>query len=121
MSEERISTSVLSGPNDQTSEEPFIVPIALPLVAGPSSLAYVMLLAKQNAGHMTTALGAVVAAWGLSAVIILSAPFLMRFFGKKGMRALERLMGMILILIATQLLLDGVADYLIAIFPQVAE
>lgn len=110
------SKSVLSGPNDETSEEPFIVPIAIPLVAGPSSLAFVMLLAKQYEGHLMTALGSVVAAWACSFVIILASPLLMKFFGKKGMRAMERLMGMILILISIQLLLDGLSNYLTAIF-----
>ncbi len=105
------SKSVMSGTNDETDEEPFIVPIAIPLIAGPSSLTYVMLLAKQYHDDMLSVGTAVFAAWLISAVILLLSPVLMKYLGSKGMRTMERLMGMILILISTQMLLDGIASY----------
>jgi len=105
------SKSVLSGPNDESDEDPFIVPIAIPLIAGPSSLTYVMLLAKQYSDQIVSVSLAVFAAWALSAVILLLSPLLMKYMGNKGMRTLERLMGMLLILISTQMLLDGFAEY----------
>lgn len=105
------SKSVLSGPDDEQDEDPFIVPIAIPLIAGPSSLTYVMLLAKQHSDSMTSVGLAVFAAWALSCVILLMSPVLMKYLGNKGMRTMERLMGMILILISTQMLLDGFAEY----------
>lgn len=100
--------SLLGGEDDQ---EPFIVPLAIPLVAGPSALIFLLLLSSQHQaqlGHVTLA---TVAAWFVSSAILLASPFFMRFLGKKGTRALERLMGMILVMIAVQMFMDGLADY----------
>ncbi len=106
------SKSVLSGPDDETDDEPFIVPIAIPLIAGPSALTYVMLMAKQFDGQLWTVTGAVFAAWAFSSLILFLAPLFMKFLGNKGMRAMERLMGMVLILISMQMMLDGIATFL---------
>jgi len=106
------SKSVLSGPNDDIDEEPFIVPLAIPLVAGPSVLTYVMLLSKQYEDQTPMVAAATVTAWAISAFILMLSPLFMKWLGKKGMRALERLMGMILILISVQMFLNGLTNYL---------
>ena len=93
------------------AEDPFIVPLAVPLVAGPSTIAMLLLLSSQSPELMTEWTAALLMAWGASTVILLSAPLLLRVLGKRGARALERLMGMILIIMATQMLLNGVRDF----------
>lgn len=92
--------------------EPLLVPLAIPLVAGPSAMAVLMLMASKNPDRMlewTLALGA---AWLLSSLILLSATSLKRVLGRRGLIALERLMGMLLIALAVQMLLEGIAAYL---------
>lgn len=92
--------------------EPFIVPMAIPLVAGPSGMAAVMLLAAQEPGRMADWSLALVLAWGATAVLLFSATFLYKVLGMRVLIAVERLMGMLLVAISVQMLLDGVASYL---------
>ena len=105
------SKSVLYGSVDEKVEEPFIVPIATPLVAGPSSLTFVILMAKQHSDKLVQVTMATVAAWGISFALLMCSPWLIQALGRRGMRAMERLMGMILILISSQMVLDGIAVY----------
>jgi len=88
--------------------EPFIVPLAIPYVAGPSALATELLLMSREPERWGEWMGALFLAWLASSVIILSASFLRRFLGEKGVVALERLMGMILVAVSIQMLLSGV-------------
>ncbi len=88
------------------------MPLAIPMVAGPSAMAIVMLLATKDPERMSHWLIALVAAWFLTAVILLSATSLQRFLGKRGLVAMERLMGMILIALSVQMLLEGVTAFL---------
>jgi multiple antibiotic resistance protein len=93
-------------------EEPLIVPLAVPMVAGPSTMAALILLANQQPDKMMEWSLALLLAWGLTAVILLmSGPF-HRLLTDKGLRAIERLMGMILVMIAIQMLLNGVTAYI---------
>lgn len=92
--------------------EPFIVPMAIPLVAGPSGMAAVMLLAAQEPGRMADWSLALVLAWLATAVLLFSATFLYKVLGMRVLIAVERLMGMLLVAISVQMLLDGVAAYL---------
>ena len=92
-------------------EEPFIVPIAIPMIAGPSILASLILLTNQQPDKLWDWGIALFIAWFSSAVILLAAPFLQRLLGDKGTAATERLMGMILIMIAVQMLLDGIKNF----------
>ena len=92
-------------------EEPFIVPLAIPLVAGPSILATLILLANQDHSRMvdwTIALGA---AWFISATILMFSNLFHKLLGERGLTAIERLMGMILAMIAIQMFLDGIGNY----------
>jgi MarC family membrane protein len=97
---------------EELQGEPLLVPLAIPMVAGPSAMAMVMLLATREPGRMTDWLLALLAAWLLTSVILVSANGLKRFLGKRGLIAMERLMGMLLIAIAVQMLLEGISAYL---------
>ncbi|MDP1607970.1 MAG: YhgN family NAAT transporter [Chlamydiales bacterium] len=93
------------------TSEPFIVPLAVPLVAGPSVLAAVMIYAKQEENHLIM-LSAIFLAWTASLLILLASSFLERILGWRGILALERLMGLILTLIAIQMFLNGVSGFI---------
>ena len=93
-------------------EEPFLVPLAIPLLAGPSLLATLMLMSHQYPGDMGMLIIALFIAWGITAVILMMSGLFLRLLGSKGVNALERLMGLILIMIATQMFLDGIRAYL---------
>lgn len=92
--------------------EPFIVPLAIPLIAGPSALATLILLVRNDPEGMMHWLLALLAAWLVTAIILLSATFFYRILRKRGLAAIERLMGMLLIMISVQMLLDGIRTYL---------
>lgn len=91
-------------------EAPLIVPIAMPLIAGPSAISMVILFSEKHPTGSVAA--AVLIASAASAAILASSRFLLGFLGKKGARALERLMGMLLIMISVQMILDGIDTYL---------
>jgi len=93
-------------------EEPFLVPLAIPLLAGPSLLATLMLMSHQYPGNMGMLIIALSIAWGITAAILMMSGLFLRLLGSKGVNALERLMGLILIMIATQMFLDGIRAYL---------
>ena len=90
--------------------EPFIVPLAVPLVAGPSVLAAVMIFAKQEGSLVM--MGAILLAWLVSLLILLSSSFLKKILGWRGITAMERLMGLILTLIAVQMFLSGLSGFI---------
>ena len=92
--------------------EPFIVPLAIPMVAGPSGMAAVMLMGSQEPGRMGDWSLALMIAWGDTAVILFSATYLYRWMGTRVLMAIERLMGMLLVALSVQMLLDGVGTYL---------
>ncbi|MFT3806023.1 YhgN family NAAT transporter [Arenimonas sp.] len=92
--------------------EPFIVPMAIPLVAGPSGMASVMLLGSQEPDRMGDWSLALLIAWAGTAAILFSATSLYRLLGQRVLVAIERLMGMLLVAISVQMLLDGVKTYL---------
>ena len=89
--------------------EPFVVPLAVPYIAGPSALATVLLMTSRDPARRTDWFFALSAAWLASAVILLLGARLSHFLGVKGITAIERLMGMVLVASAVQMFLDGVA------------
>jgi multiple antibiotic resistance protein len=99
----------------ELDEEPFIVPLAVPMIAGPSALAAVLLLVSREPERFWTWLAALTAAWSVSVVILLASGLLMEMLGRRTLRALVRLTGMLLIMMATQMLMDGVTAYLLAL------
>ena len=92
--------------------EPLVVPLAIPMVAGPSCLAMIMLMREQAAGDWLSMWLAVTLAWVVSAAILLASKYLFKILGDRGLAAIERLMGMVLIIMSVQMLLEGVAQYL---------
>lgn len=91
--------------------EPFIVPLAIPYVAGPSAMATALLLMSRDPSRWLDWLIAVLLAWFVSAVIIYCGSYFSRFLGDKGLIAVERLMGMLLITVSVQMLLTGIAEF----------
>jgi multiple antibiotic resistance protein len=98
--------------NHRKEGEPFIVPLAIPLVAGPAVLAAVILYSHE-AIPATVTLSAIFLAWIASTAILLCSSIIKKFLGMKGIIALERLMGLLLTLIAVQMFLEGLRTYLI--------
>jgi multiple antibiotic resistance protein len=94
-----------------SNEDPFIVPLAMPLVAGPSTIAMLLLLSSSQPDRIWEWCAALVIAWAGATALLTASPFFMRILGTRGLRALERLMGMLLVLLATQMLLNGVAEF----------
>ncbi|HMM66935.1 MAG TPA: YhgN family NAAT transporter [Dokdonella sp.] len=91
--------------------EPFIVPMAIPAVAGPSTMAAVMLLANSNPGRAVDWSIALFLAWLATSVLLVSSTYLYRWLGHRVLMALERLMGMLLVALSVQMFLDGVVAY----------
>lgn len=87
--------------------EPFIIPLAIPFIAGPALLATIMLYAHEEPSRLIM-YGAIFAAWIAASLVLLSSRFLQRVLGNNGLIASERLMGMILILLAIQRFTDGI-------------
>ncbi len=87
--------------------EPFLVPLAIPYVAGPSALATLLLLMSREPQRWPEWLLALTCAWALSATILVLGHKLSRFLGPRGLLALERLMGLLLVAVAVQMSLEG--------------
>lgn len=97
---------------EKVPEEPFIVPLAIPYVAGPSALATLILIASQDPTRWPEWLAALLLAWGACSVIIYFSSGLRRYLGERGLTALERLMGMVLVTVSVQMLLTGLKTFL---------
>jgi multiple antibiotic resistance protein len=92
---------------DTLEGEPFLVPLAIPLFAGPSTLAALLLLQRTSPGDSTSLLIAVTIAWAIGGAILLSSTFFYRVLRERGLIAIERLMGMLLVMVAVQMLVNG--------------
>jgi multiple antibiotic resistance protein len=88
--------------------EPFLVPLAVPLFAGPAAMTMTMLLAEQNIWVTFIAL---LISWALSALLLLASFRISKIMGMRGLTAIERLMGMLLTTIAIQMFLSGINSY----------
>jgi MarC family membrane protein len=91
--------------------EPFIVPLAIPFIAGPSALATVMLMATREPSKLTMWALAVTVTMVLVSLILLAGERLQRLMGDKLMQAIERLMGLILTAMAVEMLLGGIRAF----------
>lgn len=89
-------------------EDPLIVPIAMPCIAGPSTISIVFLLSHKSPEtvYQTIAIGSLI-----SFIILYFSPYIFKFLGKRGSVAIERLTGMLLIMISVQMLLTGFKSY----------
>ena len=97
---------------DLPEGEPLIVPLAVPLLAGPSTMTTLLLLVRSEPGRLGDWLIALTVAWAITAAILLASTFVYRLLRQRGLIAMERLTGMLLVAVAVQMLLSGVADYM---------
>ena len=98
--------------HEDVQDEPFIVPLAVPYTAGPSALATVLLLTSREPARWPEWLLALVLAWLASSVVLYFAGGMSRLLGERGLVAMERLMGMLLVTVAMEMLLGGLRQYL---------
>lgn len=98
----------------EVGEKPLIVPIAVPLIAGPSALAMLLLMATREPESLGKWLGALATALGISTLVLWLSPLFYEKLGRAATTAIERLVGMLLIMVAVQMFLDGVGEYLAA-------
>ena len=96
---------------DESSDEPILVPLAIPLLAGPSALASVLFLMSSDPSRWADWLAAVLIAWAMTATVLLLSSPLARLIKKRGLIAIERLMGMVLTAIAIKMILTGIGDF----------
>lgn len=95
-----------SGESTTAKQEPFIVPIATPLLSGAGLLTIIMLYSKQEENDMLIT-GAILIAWVGVLSVLLAAPYIQKVFGRRGMQALEQLMGMVLSMVAIEMITKG--------------
>ncbi|MGZ3183472.1 MAG: MarC family protein [Telluria sp.] len=98
--------------DDGNEGEPFIVPLAIPAIAGPSALATVLLFSSDTKMEVLVHIGALTAVAAIWLVVFLSAERLQRALGPQVMTAFERLMGLVLTAAAVEMFLAGVRDFL---------
>jgi len=96
---------------DRYADNPLLVPIAVPSIAGPAAVTTVMLLRShaQPLAHIALALAAVLA---LTALILLAGRSLKRVLGERGLLALEKFMGLLLNLVSVNMIMQGLSDWL---------
>jgi MarC family membrane protein len=93
---------------DTTGSDPFIVPLAIPAIAGPSALAPVMLMGSRDPAQLGVWAAALTGAMGVTTLVLLAADPLQRMLGERAVLAFERLMGLVLTAVAVEMLLDGI-------------
>lgn len=92
--------------------EPFIVPLAIPMLAGPSALATVILFSTQHHVHAGAAMAAIALAMGVTTVVLLLGTRITRIVGERGLEAVQRLMGLLLTAIAVEMFLRGLREFM---------
>ncbi len=98
---------------DTGKREPFIFPLAVPLLAGPSAMATVLLLASRQPEHLVEWIGALTAALAVSGIVLLAADRIRRVLGSQMVQAIEKLMGLVLTAVAVEMILAGLKRYFI--------
>ena len=99
-------------PKNLKEEEPFIVPLAMPLIAGPASLSMLLILSSGPLSKVFYLLIAVLVASAVNGAILLLSFPISNLLGKRGLIALERLTGMLLVLMSVNMVMNGVADFI---------
>jgi MarC family membrane protein len=92
--------------------EPFIVPLAVPALAGPSALATVLLLVSRDPARLWQWVAAIAVVMAISAVVLGFSERIMRFLGERVTIAFERLLGLVLAAIAVELILRGIKTFI---------
>ena len=96
---------------DPPGAEPFLVPLAIPSIAGPSALATVMLMASRDPAKIAEWALALTIAMAVTAVVLVGAHRLQAILGERVVLAFERLMGLVLTALAVEMLLGGVRTF----------
>ncbi len=91
--------------------EPFLVPLAVPFIAGPSAIATVLLLVSREPHRLGEWLGALSVAMAISALVLSFAEKIADFLGEQVTMAFERLMGLVLTAMAIEMLLAGIQKF----------
>lgn len=92
-------------------EEPFLVPIATPLLSGAGLLTMIILYSHQEDDLLKMS-AAILLAWMAVGVVLVCSPYLQMLCGERGLAALEQLMGMLLMMMAVERLVHGVRLFL---------
>jgi multiple antibiotic resistance protein len=98
---------------DTVITDPFIVPLAMPLLAGPSALAVLLLLSSSQPDKLLEWIVSLLMAWSAAFVLLVASPFILHRLGDSALHAVTRLMGMLLILVAVQMFLNGITQYVL--------
>ena len=101
--------------NDASGREPFIFPLAVPLLAGPSAMATVLLLASRQPERVLEWTGALTVAMAICTVILLLADRIRRLLGASMVSAIEKLMGLVLTAVAVEMILAGLKRYFLGL------
>ncbi|MEO5699084.1 MAG: MarC family protein [Casimicrobiaceae bacterium] len=96
---------------DASQGEPFLVPLAVPAIAGPSALATVMLLASREPERIGVWALALSLAMVVTTLVLVTANGLQRLLGPRLVLALQRLTGLVLTALAVEMLLAGVRTF----------
>jgi len=88
--------------------EPLIVPLAIPMLAGPSAIAAVILLMAQEPNRWIEWTFVVCVSCFVAGAILISSEALGRKLGNRALLAIERLMGILLIMVSVDFILDGI-------------
>ncbi|KVD71135.1 hypothetical protein WS62_10885 [Burkholderia sp. ABCPW 14] len=99
------------GSDPRADGEPFIVPLAIPALAGPSALATVMLLTSQAPGKMFEWAGALTVTMLVCAVTLVLAERIQQWLGERTVLAFERLMGLVLVAISVEMMMAGIRAF----------
>ena len=95
-------------------KEPFIFPLAVPLLAGPSAMATVLLLASNQPDRVMAWAGALTCAMAVSGAVLLLCDRIRKLLGDSVVSAVEKLMGLVLTAIAVEMILAGLKRYFMA-------
>ena len=95
----------------QIKQEPFIVPIATPLLSGSGLFSIIMINSRLENDNLKIS-GAIMIAWMGILAVLYASPYLLRLLGKRGLAALEQIMGLVLAFLATELLLKGAGKFI---------
>ncbi|MDR1123664.1 MAG: MarC family protein [Elusimicrobiota bacterium] len=93
------------------AEEPFIVPLAIPLIAGPATLSMLLIICSNTSGGSFYTLIAMLAASALNAAVLMLSFPISNLLGRRGITAIERLSGMLLVLMSVNMVMGGIADF----------
>ncbi len=95
--------------------EPLIVPLAIPLLAGPSAIANVMLQAARHPGQLPVIIAAITLAFGVTAFGLVGGARLASLLGAKGLSAMTRLIGLVLIAVSVEMMLGGIRSFVLTL------